>query len=162
MIIVELMGCIAEMKYSQLNEITQTNFTIRISVPNVAVSNGVVRMRYISQNPTENDRGTTFYQCADVKIVKASDEQAASYAASKTSTTTAATAAQSSTVSSASNGTSCCAPAQFTLEGYETASWRNPTAKKFYFDAPNKLLRVDTNSGSGKLFGTWAFLFRRN
>ena len=35
------------------------------------------------------------------------------------------------------------------MEGYETASWRGATQKAYYYDAPNQLFRVDTNSGSG-------------
>ena len=50
---------------------------MRIVVPNVVADNAVVRVRYVSQNPTENDRGTTFYQCADVKIVKATEKHVA-------------------------------------------------------------------------------------
>lgn len=121
-----------------MNEITQTNFSIKVAVPNVDCDNCVVRLRYLSQNPTENDRGTTFYQCADVKVVK-SDK-----AKSPTSAIVAAAESKNRTVD-------CCAPEQFTLSGYETGSWRNPTAKKYYFDAVNKLFRIDTNSGTGEL-----------
>ena len=129
----------------QLNEITQTNFTIKVVVPNVECDHCVVRMRYVSQNPTENDRGMTFYQCADVRINKASaTEEKKSVAAVAVKKAAAAVPVL------AANGTDCCAPEQFTLEGYEMASWRNPTAKKYFFDAPSKLYRVDTNSGSGE------------
>jgi hypothetical protein len=123
-----------------MNEITQTNFTIRVTVPNTAVEHGVMRLRYVSQNPTENDRGTTFYQCADVRIVKDSTTV-------EEAKTEAGKPASQSAVAAASD---CCAPDQFVLHGYETGSWRNPTDKKYYFDAANKLFRVDTNSGTGE------------
>lgn len=123
-----------------MNEITQTNFTIRVAVPNQAVDHGVIRLRYLSQNPTEDDRGTTFYQCADVRIVP--DASTVNPAAPST----VAPAAQAAPEAAKD----CCAPKQFVLHGYETGSWRNPTDKKYYFDAVNKLFRVDTNSGSGK------------
>jgi hypothetical protein len=122
-----------------MNEITQTNFSIRVVVPNVVSDHAVVRLRYVSQNPTENDRGMTFYQCADVRVVK-SEVVNKPVEANKPA---------ASVASSVGNGTQCCAPSEFTLEGYETASWRNPTNKKYFFDTANKLFRIDTNSGSG-------------
>lgn len=124
-----------------MNEITQTNFSMKVTIPNVDCDHCVVRLRYLSQNPTENDRGMTFYQCADVKVVKS--DLAAVSSVSKTLAAPVPAAKINTTE------LECCAPEQFTLEAYETASWRNPTAHKFYFDAVNKLFRVDTNSGSG-------------
>jgi hypothetical protein len=126
--------------YNAMNEITQTNFSMKVVVPNVECDHCVVRLRYISQNPTENDRGMTFYQCADVKVVKSAVAITSEVSKPVKTVVKAETA---------TNGTACCAPHQFTLEGYETASWRNPTAKKYYFDTPSKMFRIDTNSGSG-------------
>mgnify|MGYP005993811053 CR=1 FL=1 len=123
-----------------MNEITQTNFTIKVNVPNVNLDHGVMRLRYISQNPTENDRGMTFYQCADVKIV----------AASSNSNAPKTTTENKKEVEENTADNSCCAAQQFTLYGYETGSWRNPTNKVYYFDAVNKLFRIDSNSGNGK------------
>jgi hypothetical protein len=126
-----------------MNEITQTNFSMKVQVPNVDCDHCVVRLRYLSNNPTENDRGTIFYQCADVKVVKQTTAAPSSKKEEKKVAVPVVAAAPNATASE------CCAPKQFTLEGYETASWRNPTAKKFYFDAVKKLFRVDTNSGAG-------------
>lgn len=123
---------------AQLNEITQTNFTMRVRIPNINSEHAVVRMRYVSQNPTENDRGMTFYQCADVKIAKSTEAAPAGLAKPV------------EPEAPARGGADCCAAKQFTMEGYETHSWRNPTAKKFYFDAAQNLFRVDTNSGTGE------------
>lgn len=121
-----------------MNEVTQTNFTMRVQIPNVQCDNCVIRLRYVSQNPTENDRGMTFYQCADVKINK---NAAVPMPVHMPTAQVDANAKR--------GGSDCCAPKAFTVEGYETGSWRNPTAKKYYFDSANKLFRVDTNSGSG-------------
>lgn len=121
-----------------MNEITQTNFTMNVKIPNVDLAHGVLRVRYLSQNPTENDRGTTFYQCADVKVTKSADVVPAE--TKKEEVKKAAPVG---------NGIECCAPKQFTLQGYETASWRQNTQKTYYFDAINQLFRVDTNSGNG-------------
>jgi hypothetical protein len=119
-----------------MNEITQTNFTISVVVPDQPLDHGVLRLRYVSQNPTENDRGMTFYQCADVRITAAS--------------ASAPKAAKPAVKAGPNAGSDCCAPGEFILHGYETGSWRNPTDKKYYFDTANKLFRVDTNSGSGE------------
>lgn len=128
-----------------MNEITQTNFTIKVQIPNVECKHCVIRLRYLSENPTENDRGTTFYQCADVRIKASSAKDKPAEAAKKPEETPTKPAVSANTTS-----IDCCAPAQFTLEGYEVSTWRrNPTLKKFYFDAKNKLFRVDTNSGYG-------------
>ncbi len=124
-----------------MNEITQTNFSMKVQVPNVDCEHCVVRLRYLSNNPTENDRGMVFYQCADVKVVK--HQQAVE--AKKPAPAPVAPKVEAFNASLSE----CCAPKQFTMEGYETASWRNPTAKKYYFDAAAKLFRVDTNSGTG-------------
>ena len=111
---------------------------MRVQIPNIDSEHSVVRLRYVSQNPTENDRGMTFYQCADVKITKSAEGIAD---AVKPVVPAAPTR----------GGGDCCAAKQFTMEGYETNSWRNPTAKKYYFDAAQNLFRVDTNSGTGTL-----------
>ena len=122
-----------------MNEITQTNFTMRIVVPSQAVDHGVLRLRYVSQNPTENDRGTTFYQCADVKVV-----------AGDATSSPKTEEAKATKPEESSKDLGCCAPKQFALHGYETNNWRNPTQIQFYFDAVNQLFRIDTNSGDGK------------
>ena len=118
------------------NMITQTNFTIPVQIPNIDCEHCVLRMRYISQNPTEDHGGSpTFHQCADVSVKKSAVVSPAT-AHKKTPST---------------GGAECCAPKQFTLEGYETGSgWRNPTSIKYFFDAENELFRIDQNSGSGK------------
>jgi hypothetical protein len=127
-----------------MNEITQTNFSLPVMIPSTASDHAVLRVRYISQNPTENDRGMTFYQCADIKVTAGS-----SVAPFRpTSTATDNSKKQEQPVVSKSSY-ECCAPKQFTLEGFETSSWRNPTNKAYYFDTDSKFFRVDTNSGSG-------------
>jgi hypothetical protein len=54
--------------------ITQTNFTIEATVPQVTCDHCVLRVRYVSNNPDEavkNNPNAIFYQCVDVKIIKA-------------------------------------------------------------------------------------------
>lgn len=121
--------------FNAMNEITQTNFTLPVNIPNIDCEHCVIRMRYVSKNPTENDRGTTFYQCADVSISKEAEPQP-----------------EDDEVMADDDRADleCCAPSQFVMRGYETSSWRNPTSLTFYFDAVNQLFRVDSDSGSGK------------
>ncbi len=127
-----------------MNEMTATNFTIKVVIPNVDCEHCVVRLRYESQNPMEEDQGTTFHQCADVRVVKSDPAQPAAKAATTVAAATAPKSELNSTLSE------CCAAQQFTVEGYETGSWRKPTSKKIYFDAVNRFLRIDTISGSGE------------
>lgn len=135
--------------FLQMNEITQTNFSVNVAIPNIDCDHCVVRLRYISQNPTENDRGMTFYQCADVKVTKSTEVEVK--------------VAPTAPVTGNITALECCTQKQFSLEGYETASWRNPTSKKYFFDAEAKLFRIDTNSGTGKIIYfnnvLWKILF---
>ena len=123
-----------------MNEITQTNFSLAVTIPNIDCEHCVLRMRYLSNNPTENDRGMIFYQCADVQVNKAANDPSL------------VTAPKDMAVA-ASNDDSithdCCAASSFSMSAYETASWRNPTHKQYHFDTANKLFRVDTISGTG-------------
>jgi len=124
--------------YNAMNEITQTNFTLSVPIPNVDCEHCVLRMRYISNNPTENDRGMIFYQCADVKVEKSvADEAKVVLPVVETK----------SSVNEVKHD--CCAAKQFTMQAYETSSWRNPTQKLYYFDAARQLFRIDTISGNG-------------
>lgn len=121
-----------------LNMITQQNFTMTVTVPNVECEHCVLRMRYVSQNPTEDHGGSpSFHQCSDVKIVKS--EEPSIHAKKKVDKKALA-----------SSSFDCCAPKKFTLEGYETSNWRNPTKLNYYFDSANQLFRIDSNSGNGE------------
>ena len=104
-------------------------------------------MRYVPHNPLEPDN---FYQCSDVSVTaaksgvnKSGSAQAMSLRGSSSSGT------GSLEKSSVTGGTDCCAPAQFSMQAYETASWRAPTQLTYYFDTSSQLQRIDTNSGSG-------------
>jgi hypothetical protein len=123
--------------YNAMNEITQTNFTLPVLIPNVAVDHGVLRLRYFSNNPTENDRGMIFYQCADVSVTVSAEADGAKPAAVAPKAAVPAT------------GSDCCAAKQFTMSGYEVGSWRANTKKDYYFDAVSQMFRVDTISGLG-------------
>ena len=121
-----------------MNEITQTNFTLRVSIPDIECSNCVLRLRYLPNNSLEPP---AFYQCADVSVSRG-DSATPSASNNLRGTKTVQ-------IPSATGGTDCCAPGQFTMNAYETSSWRQPTQLKYYFDTNAGLQRIDTNSGSG-------------
>jgi hypothetical protein len=54
--------------------VSQTNFTIRVTLPSTPASHGVLRYRYLSNNPLENDHGTVFYNCADIELISSGKE----------------------------------------------------------------------------------------
>jgi hypothetical protein len=54
--------------YNSMNQITQTNFSVEVNLPNEPCNECVVRVRYLSNNPEEDDHGTVFHQCSDVKL----------------------------------------------------------------------------------------------
>ena len=54
--------------YNAMNQITQTNFSIAVQLPSEACDQCVVRVRYLTNNPEEDDHGTTFHQCSDIKL----------------------------------------------------------------------------------------------
>ena len=127
--------------WNGMNMITQSNFSLSVTIPNLDCDQCVLRMRYVSNNPTEDHGGSpTFHQCADVTVKKTE---------SKTATVSTVAVSKNETTSSKTAGQDCCAPKQFTMEGYENSDWRNPTRLKYFFDAENELFRIDQDSGSG-------------
>ncbi|CAF2362335.1 unnamed protein product [Rotaria sp. Silwood2] len=54
--------------YNSMNQITQTNFSIEINLPNEPCDECILRVRYLSNNPEEEDHGTIFHQCSDIKL----------------------------------------------------------------------------------------------
>lgn len=145
--------------YNAMNMITQTNFTMSVVVPNVECEHCVVRLRYLSNNPTEDHGGgMIFYQCADVSVSKL--DSGANIIESSPSTPIVVKPADAQ--EEGGRNLSCCAAKQFTMEGSETASWRNPTHKHYYIDGVNQLLRVDTDSGEGITTKDGAFQMYNN
>ncbi|CAF0779537.1 unnamed protein product [Adineta ricciae] len=56
--------------YNAMNQITQTNFSVEIDLPSQTCDECVLRVRYLSNNPEEDDHGTVFHQCSDVKLTQ--------------------------------------------------------------------------------------------
>lgn len=128
--------------YNAMNEISQTNFTLKVEIPNTECDKCVLRLRYVPHNPLEPDY---FYQCSDVSVIKSPSPSSKTEAASPQASLRGTTASSSSS----SGGVECCAPATFSMQAYETSSWRSPTQLTYYFDTEAQLQRIDTDSGTG-------------
>jgi hypothetical protein len=140
-----LEGSDAIADWNGMNMITQSNFTLSVKIPNLDCEACVLRMRYVSNNPTEDHGGSpTFHQCADVTVKKVDDATLVAAAAADRADKNATAAKPSE-----QGGQDCCAPKQFTMEGYENSAWRNPTKLKYFFDGENELFRIDQDSGAG-------------
>ncbi|CAF1659510.1 unnamed protein product, partial [Rotaria sp. Silwood1] len=58
--------------YNPMNHNTQTNFSIPIRLPNQPCDHCVLRVRYLTKNPDEEDHGMTFHQCSDIRLTASS------------------------------------------------------------------------------------------
>lgn len=145
--------------FNAMNEISRVNFTVDITVPQ-SIGAGVLRARYISNNPDENDRGMIFYQCADVSISAGVTKQVIGAETSRSKTSGAGPTPVGGTVAAkpqpspdatagsapwtASNA--CCAPSSFTT----SFKYDHPNSKGIiYYDAKAKMMRTDVVSGDG-------------
>jgi hypothetical protein len=140
--------------YNAMNEITQTNFTVKITVPDTDADAAVIRVRYVSNNPGENDKGETFYQCSDVSItssatnggiIQEAPEKEKTVKHERKPVFTLEKAATSSQGDDISEDHSCCAPELFGIS-YQTL----PTGGgQIFYDSKNQLMRIDfTKPGS--------------
>jgi hypothetical protein len=138
--------------WNGMNMITQSNFSLSVTIPNLDCDQCVLRMRYVSNNPTEDHGGSpTFHQCADVTVKKttaATVSPHSSFSSTGSNTTTSGSKEDINT-GKEGQGKDCCAPKQFTLEAFEHSSWRNPTRLHYFFDAQQELFRIDQDSGPG-------------
>jgi len=125
--------------FNSMNMITQTNFTITGVVPYIDCHSCVIRVRYVSNNPYEDDHGTIFYQCADVRIKQ--DTQALQARLPFNPDLNLPT--------KNGNAKGCCTIPQWSALSYQTGSWRHPTTSTLFYDSVNKLMRVDSFSGDG-------------
>jgi len=54
--------------------VTQTNFTIPVTLPKQPSPHSILRLRYQSNNPAEKDKDTTiFYNCADIELLSSEE-----------------------------------------------------------------------------------------
>ena len=60
--------------YNAMNQITQTNFSVEINLPDQPCDECVLRVRYITNNPEEEDHGNVFHQCSDVTLTSKAPE----------------------------------------------------------------------------------------
>lgn len=124
--------------WNAMNQITQTNFSVTAVVPNVDCTNCVLRLRYVSNNAGENDRGEIFYQCSDISISRSTEK-----AVPKSKP------ARFKPRLRGGPGKVCCASKQFTAEFEGSSQWRGKTQGTIYYDADRQLMRMDTVVGDG-------------
>lgn len=137
--------------FNPMNQITQTNFSLDILLPNISCKTCVLRVRYLSQNPLEDDRGTTFYQCADIelttkrvkeneKIVREAEKRLLLEPDNKLDT------------NRKTNPNDCCAPASFVVVFvHRIPKFDFHSSGLIYYDKPSQKMHVKITSGSGQL-----------
>lgn len=128
--------------YNAMGELTQTNFTRTIDVPDMECDACVLRVRYMSNNPDEDPEGhgPTFYQCADVKFVSSSDTPAA--------TTPSTPAMPANQDSNNDYPNACCAPSSFTTS-FQMVKPMTTSKGTIYYDMGAKMMREDVVHGAG-------------
>lgn len=144
--------------WNAMDMITQTNFSITVTIPSAPCTQCVLRTRYLSNNPLENDRGEVFHQCADVAVVAATPEQLKEQEQEREQAEERASVLRSMVLPHAERvgkegdaPAGCCVNTQqFVMNWSETGSYRAATRGTTYYDAINKQMRVDTNSGNGR------------
>ena len=124
--------------------VTQTNFTLSVTLPSKGCDHCIMRFRYISNNPDEidpsNNTQAIFYNCADIRILSssASSPPRLSKPFAKRETPSAAQVSESG--KAAGNAFSCCTAPQW--EGWAFGySPLGLVQHHIYYDAVNKLVR---------------------
>jgi len=134
--------------YNSMNQITQTNFSITAVVPNMTTSTAVIRVRYVSNNPLEDDHGMIFYQCADVIILPAANEPAEPVAPkSNLPRLFPFPGVPVKPQPGQQNPAGCCTAQQWEAFSYEPQSWRPESHTAISYDQINKLMMVEVAIG---------------
>ena len=124
--------------YPAHDQVTQTNFTIVVSIPDDIGDTAVMRFRYVSLNQDEidpaNNTQAIFWQCADIKISSSSALE------TKKKTTTSKKRAHGSHRLKTQG---CCAPSTFQMTGIEHDDSGATKNHAVYWDASRSLTRWD-------------------
>ncbi|CAF0954160.1 unnamed protein product [Didymodactylos carnosus] len=134
--------------YNAMNQITQTNFSLDVMLPDVTCEKCVIRVRYLSNNLDEDDRGTIFYQCSDVELTKeVVNEQIIEQAKKRIQQTKMRKEKQN-------DPHDCCAPPSFSTVFLHNIMFIPKTDHRssgvIFYDQPSKMMRVFLMAGSGK------------
>jgi hypothetical protein len=117
--------------YNPMNHNTQTNFSIEIQFPNDPCDQCVLRVRYLTNNPDEEDRGTTFYQCSDIQLIKSFKNVKESIFNEKI------------IVNHENNSHDCCTPPSFqTMFIHRMPDIVSTSSGIIYYDQPSKQMRI--------------------
>ena len=117
--------------YNPMNHNTQTNFSIPIQLPNEPCDYCVLRVRYLTNNPDEEDRGTTFHQCSDIQLKKGSQH------------VTQSNFNRIQPVKHQNDSHDCCAPRSFqTRFIHRIPAIDYVSSGIIYYDQPSKQMRI--------------------
>ena len=128
--------------YAAHDMVSPTNFSLTVKLPpSRATAHGVLRLRYVSHNKDEvdpkNNTEAIFYNCADIEVLAAAQEESEP----RTAGTADATKAKTTE--------SCSLPDQFTLRAHETNAL-GVVVHSVYWDGKAQKTRWDR---SGRFFG---------
>ena len=127
--------------YNPMNHNTQTNFSIEVQLPNIECEQCVLRVRYLTNNPTEEDEGTTFHQCSDIQLVNHSNSIEEKRIFSK--------------VEGKMDRHDCCAPSSFEMSFIHSIPDVELTSSgRIYYDKTRQQMRLSMNS-QGIEYNMW-------
>ena len=116
--------------YNPMNHNTQTNFSIPIRLPTEPCAQCVLRVRYVTNNPDEEDEGRTFYQCSDIQLVRSSADSSSSALPEKHSAL------------HVTNPNDCCTPKSFqTSFLHRIPEIHYASFGTVYYDQPSQQMR---------------------
>ena len=127
--------------YNSMNQITQTNYSVEVTLPNQSCDECVLRVRYLSNNPLEDDHGTIFHQCADVKLT----------ASLNNILPQAKSVERSITKQRQNDPHDCCAPESYVNGFFHAIPSIDYRAEgMIYYDQKAKLMRVTVSANGGR------------
>ncbi|CAF1138874.1 unnamed protein product [Adineta steineri] len=116
--------------YNPMNHNTQTNFSIEVQLPKQSCDYCVLRVRYLTNNPDEEDYGTTFHQCSDIQLTESSSNSIQSIVL------------EDHPVKQQNDSHDCCTPPSFqTKFVHLIPDISYASSGEIYYDQPSKQMR---------------------
>ncbi|CAF3976837.1 unnamed protein product [Rotaria sp. Silwood1] len=135
--------------YNPMNQLTQTNFSVDIRLPNVTCKQCVLRVRYVTNNPAENDHGTTFHQCSDIELTSKSIKENEKIV--KQAEQRLLNEDKKANITKQQNSHDCCAPQSFlTFFVHHIPQIEFYSSGIIYYDKPSQYMRVSLIAGDGE------------
>ena len=129
--------------YNPMNHNTQTNFSIPVQLPSAYCDYCVLRVRYLTNNPDEEDQGRIFHQCSDIRLTKSSKA------------VIQADVHQNSPITHQHDPHDCCAPSSFQTSFIHRIPDIDYTSSGvIYYDQPSEQMRVSLTT-MGIKYNMW-------